>query len=301
MTLAWGDVERITQGRIGRTVTATCPFCSHFRKRHNQRKQTFAVKIKDDGFAIFNCVHCGESGYVHDGATASNVIDLAERKRRQDLSAKREAADKAQRTASALQLWDERQPFVGSRAETYLRVTRKLGDWLDAFDLDESLGFHPSCPFSGERLPCMLALVRDIKTDAPIAIHRTALTTDALPQRISRLSLGPVAGGAVKLSLDGDVISGLLIGEGIETTLSASLKFKFRPCWSVISRSGIASFPALSGIESVTVAVDNDENGDGQRSAATLVDRLTLEGIEVYTVQTSLAKDFNGALMWGSK
>ena len=95
MTLAWGDVERITQGRIGRTVTATCPFCSHFRKRHNQRKKTFAVKIKDDGFAIFNCVHCGESGYVHDGATASNVIDLAERKRRQDLSAKREAADKA--------------------------------------------------------------------------------------------------------------------------------------------------------------------------------------------------------------
>jgi hypothetical protein len=185
MTLDWGDVERITQGRIGRTVTATCPFCSHFRKRHNQRKQTFAVKIKDDGFAIFNCVHCGESGYVHDGATASNVIDLAERKRRQDLSAKREAADKAQRTASALQLWDERQPFVGSRAETYLRVTRKLGDWLDAFDLDESLGFHPSCPFSGERLPCILALVRDIKTDAPIAIHRTALTTDGLHHRAS--------------------------------------------------------------------------------------------------------------------
>jgi hypothetical protein len=103
----------------------------------------------------------------------------------------------------------------------------------------------------------------------------------------------------VKLSLDGDVSHGLMIAEGIETALSASLKFKFRPVWSVISRSGIAKFPVLSGVECVTIAVDNDESGDGQRDAAELVDRLTAAGVEVITLQTSLAKDFNDLVRAG--
>ena len=142
----------------------------------------------------------------------------------------------------------------------------------------------------------LVGLVRNIETDEPQAVHRTALILSPYglpPERLGRLSLGPVGGGAIKLSLDGDVTTGLLIGEGIETVLSASLKFKFRPCWSVLSRSGIAKFPILSGIECVTLAVDNDESGDGQRDAAELVERLAEAGVEAVTLQTSLAKDFN--------
>jgi len=142
----------------------------------------------------------------------------------------------------------------------------------------------------------MLALVRNIESDEPQAVHRTALTDDVLPLRINRLSLGPIAGGAIKLSLDGDVINGLLIGEGIETTLSASLMLKFRPCWSVLSRSGIAKFPILAGIESVTIAVDIDDSGDGQRDAATLADRLSAEGVEAILAHPGSGKDFNDAL-----
>jgi len=41
----------------------------------------------------------------------------------------------------ALSIWNERMPFRGSPAETYLRVTRRIGDWLDGFDhIDEALG-----------------------------------------------------------------------------------------------------------------------------------------------------------------
>src|SRR5262249_22190278 len=152
---------------------------------------------------------------------------------------RKEREDKALRTERALQLWNERETFVHTPAETYLRVTRGIGDWLDGFvRIDEALGFHPSCPFGQERLPCMIALVRDVVTDAPIAIHRTALDlSSTLPVRLGRLSLGPVSGGAVKLSPNDEVNTGLLIGEGIETTLSAAVKFKFHPCWSVLSRS----------------------------------------------------------------
>jgi Toprim domain len=298
--LAWNDIERITQGQLGRTIRCVCPFCSSSRRTVNQRKPVFAVRLKEPDFAVYNCAHCGESGYVHPDRQSAQVIDLTERNRLREKAARHEREDKERRTASALHLWNERQPFVGSPAETYLRVTRGIGDWLEAFDLDESLGFHPSCPFGGERLPCMVAVVRNITTDEPQAVHRTALTADPKPQRIDRLSLGPIAGGAIKLSLDGDVTHGLLIGEGIETTLSASLLLRFRPCWSVLSRSGIAKFPILSGIESVTIAVDNDESGDGQRDAATLAERLEAAGVEAIRVHSRVGNDFNDVLS-GSK
>jgi hypothetical protein len=289
--LAWSDVERMTAGRVGLTFRVPCPFCSTSRRIGNQRKPVFAVRLKEPDFAMFNCVHCGASGYVHPRVPAN--VSSAERHRLRSEAERQEREHREERTAAALKLWNERTPFSGSPSETYLRETRGIGDWLDAFDLDESLGFHSSCPFSGERLPCMVALVRNIETDEPQAVHRTALKLGPRPACISRLSLGPVAGGALKLSLDGEVTTGLLIGEGIETVLSASQKFKFRPAWSVLSRSGIAKFPALLGVECVTVAVDNDESGDGQRDAAQLVDRLTAEGVEVVTMQTNLHKDFN--------
>jgi hypothetical protein len=38
-----------------------------------------------------------------------------------------------------------------------------------------TLRFHASCPYRGARQPCMVALLRDIITDAPRAIQRTAL------------------------------------------------------------------------------------------------------------------------------
>ena len=119
---------------------------------------------------------------------------------------------------------------------------------------------------------------------------------------MGRLSLGPVAGGAIKLSLDGDVTHGLLIGEGIETTLSGiAACSSFGRAWSVLSRSGIEKFPILSGIESITIAVDRDESGDGQRSAETLAERLDAAGVEARRAYPTRGKDFNDVLVGGVK
>jgi Toprim domain len=289
---SWADAERITQGQIGREIRSACPFCSHTRRHANQKKKVFAIRLKDPDFAIFNCCHCGENGYLH--SNKARVVDLGEIRRVRAQAQNKENEDKKRRTDRALQIWDERTPFFGSPAEIYLKDTRRIGDWLGAFvRLDEVLGFHPACPFEDKRLPCMVALVRNIKTDEPQAIHRTALTLEPQPDRIGRLSLGPTACGAIKLSPNDEVTTGLLIGEGIETALSAAVRLKFHPVWSVLSRSGLAKFPILSGIECLTVAVDNDESGDGQRDAATLVQRMVAGGVEVITTQPHLAKDFN--------
>ena len=73
----------------------------------------------------------------------------------------------------------------------------------------EALRWHPSCPFGkDERLGCMLGLVRNIVTNEPQAIHRTAI--DANARKIGRKAYGPVSGGAVKLTADDDVELSLL-------------------------------------------------------------------------------------------
>ena len=41
-----------------------CPFCSHNRKPIHQKQKCAAVWFEDD-FATYNCVHCGEHGFVH--------------------------------------------------------------------------------------------------------------------------------------------------------------------------------------------------------------------------------------------
>jgi len=103
IALSWNDVERLTQGRLGKTVRSVCPFCSNSRSTINQRKTVFAVKLKEPDFAVFNCAHCGESGYVHP-ERSSQVIDLVERQKQRSEAEKREREDRQQRTAAALQL-----------------------------------------------------------------------------------------------------------------------------------------------------------------------------------------------------
>jgi putative DNA primase/helicase len=273
---------------------AVCPMCSAKRSTPAKRQsKVLAINRTDLEFAVYYCNHCDANGFIHP-EKRHQVIDLAERKRRQAEAERHAEIDKQRRTQSALALWKEREPFRGSIAETYLYKTRAIGEWLDVFPfLDQVFGYHPNCPFGDARHPAMLALVRDIKFDAPVAVHRTALKLGERPERLGRKSLGPTGGGAIKISPHFEVAGGLLIGEGIETVFSASKKLAFRPVWSLIDKGNLARFPVLSGIESITIAVDNDPNGAGQSAAEQCADRLTKGGIEVISAQPKSAKDFN--------
>jgi hypothetical protein len=295
-SLSWHDVERITRGRLGMT-RSTCPFCSESRgTTASRRAKVFAVTLKDPDFAIFNCVHCGESGYVHPDAPAK-IIDFAEHHKRRVEAKRREQEDEQNRIGFALRIWDECLPLHGSPAEVYLRDTRGIGDWLDAFDVNETLAFHPECPFDGTRLPCMVALVRDVWTDAKKAIHRTALRLGDRVERISRMTLGPIKAGAIKFDADDAVTMGLMVGEGIESVLSLSKKMEFRPCWSLVSAAGVRAFPVLTGIDSLTIAVDNDMGRTGERAAAECAARWVKAGREVRRRIPRGCKDFNDLLL----
>ena len=291
--ISWEIVEQIAQGKLGR-VMAACPMCSAQRRTAKKRtSKVLAVALVEPEFAVYYCNHCGTNGYVHPD-TRSKPVDHTELQHRREQADRYAAQEKRKRTQQALKLWDGAQPSRGSLAETYLYQIRGIGDWLDTFAfLDQVFRFHPDCPFGNERLPCLLALVRDIKTDHPVAIHRTALTKDG--HKIDRMSLGPVSGGAIKISPDFEVHSGLMIGEGIETVLSASKLYQFKPIWSLIDAGNLAKFPALSGIECVTLAIDND--AAGMQAAEQCARRLVQSGIEVITTQTRRVNDFNDMIM----
>jgi putative DNA primase/helicase len=122
-------------------------------------------------------------------------------------------------------------------------------------------------------------MLRDILTDDPRAIQRTALTAAA--EKIGRRTLGPKAGAAIKLSVEAEVADRSTIGEGVETTLSGMM-LGYYPAWAVGDAGELAQFPVLGGVETLTILVDNDVSGTGQEAALRCSARWTGAGREVF-------------------
>jgi putative DNA primase/helicase len=211
----------------------------------------------------------------------------------------------------ALRMWKQAGPINDTPAAMYLQSRGVLEPALEAGE--SVLRFHPNCPFGNcSWHPCMLALMRDITSNEPRAVQRTALT-QALVQAVSRnafaefkeaggrvvrMTLGPMTGTAIKLSHDEDVTEGLTIGEGTESVLAAML-LGFRPAWALGGTSGVKAFPVLSGIDALTILVDNDASGAGQNAAEQCSKHWIEAGHEVFrAVPNRCGDDFNDVLKW---
>ena len=168
----------------------------------------------------------------------------------------------------------------GSLAEFYLQ-SRGIEVPAEAFDV---LRYHPRCPGLIGKHPALIGLVRDILTNEPLGIHRTALTADGRKLDRPKL-LGPTLGGAIKLYGE-HVADELTIAEGIETALSAAL-LNFGPIWSVIDAGGITKFPVLPEIKRLTIIADHDVSGVGQKAAAECRARWQAAGRRVRTVMAA--------------
>jgi len=254
---------------------------------HSPRDRSLSVTFTGDDFTVFS--HAGDDwrackdhvrerlglGDFTPAETSSPVI----------VTPTPEDRDRIERAGT---LWREARSIEGTPAAVYLasRGVSYQG---------EALRWHPSCPFGkGERHGCMIGLVRNIVTNEPQAIHRTAI--DATGRKIDRKAYGPIGGGAVKLTDDADVTKVIAIGEGIETALSIRElpDLGNMPVWSVLSANGIAGFPVLPGIESVWIAADNDASGTGQNAARSAGERLHAAGVEtIILAPTQAGADLN--------
>jgi hypothetical protein len=193
--------------------------------------------------------------------------------------------DDAARTRRALAIWRDTEDPRGSPAWRYLAARGVALSELPA-RIQEVLRWHPHCPWGtgGARHGCMVALWTEAVSGEPRAIHRTAVT--AAGEKVGRKSLGPNAGCVIRLWPDEEVEHGLVIGEGVETTLAAATRIKhrgalLRPGWASGDAGHLEVFPVLRGIEALTILVDCDENGRGQRAAAQCAGRWTAAGREV--------------------
>lgn len=154
--------------------------------------------------------------------------------------------------------------------------------------------FHPRCPFGQERRPAMILAFRDIRTDRLTGIHRVAIAPDG--KKIGRMMLGTIAGAAIKIDPDDSVEQGLVIGEGYETCLAGRM-MNFSPVWATGSAGGMAIFPALSGIDALTVLAETDDSGTNAAAVETCGRRWLAAGREVLRITPRIGGDMNDLVM----
>jgi putative DNA primase/helicase len=196
------------------------------------------------------------------------------------------------------------QPLVETPGEKYLRVTRRIDTTAIADVLKEpyAIGWHSGLRFHdlghhlhGQRLGCIVGIMTDALTAKPTgAISRTYIDVEL--RKVSKAKTFGAPAGIVRLSRDEDVLSGLFLAEGLETSLAA-LSIGCRPVWSVGSTALMKTFPVLSGIEATTILSDHDANGAGLFAARECEARWLSAGREVRIFMSGeVGDDINDAL-----
>jgi phage/plasmid primase-like uncharacterized protein len=280
----------VMKGRAERS--GPCPRCGGVdRFGINTRKQ------------IWNCRGCGVGGDVialvrHiDGSTFTEAVAVLtgdphrDQPPRRDPDQRRDQQleDEARRLEIAHRLFDQTDP-LGPEAIAYLEG-RKID--INAVPELGGLRFHPRCPWEDGQRPTVLARYTDAITSTPRGIWRRPITGEK-PK-----ALGPTAGCVIRLWPGDWVTTGLVLGEGVETTLAAATRIEHRgtllqPAWSTGSAGNMASFPVLAGIEALTVLVDHDVNVAGQTAAKECAIRWSSAGRDVELLTPKIPDtDFN--------
>ena len=302
--------------REGRDYRGACPLCGG-----SKSSTKFSVSTTKNLFHCFGCDAKGDVitlvreldgvGFLDAVETLAGkrpergeraIQDTAERERQRREQEEQAARKAEQSTAYAMRVWGEGSCVWDTPAHAYLASRRC--DGMFPPDRDPVFRFHQRCTFGGEYLPCLLTLLRNIETDQPQAVHRTALTPDG--QKIDRKMLGPKAGAAIKLWPQSCIRDRLVIGEGIESVLGAALHIndhgsRLDPAWSMVDSGGVKSLQPINGVNTLVVLVDNDANGAGQKAAQECAQRWNTAGRKVVRLTPkNQDTDFNDVIVKGN-
>jgi putative DNA primase/helicase len=271
--------------RTGRSWSARCP-------AHDDRNPSLSVRDKDDGGVLVHCfAGCAQRDVI--GVLVELGLWAAEPMRSYrsipasmppGMTVENEPTD-ADRISKALRLWDEARPSPGTPVAKY------LSERCITLPSPDCLRYHPAARHSsGETWPCMIALVTDGVDGHPMAIHRTFLSRDGGDKaRIepNKMMLGPCRGGVVRLA---PATTSLMVGEGIETCLSA-MQAMGKPAWSALSASGLRALRLPQSIQEITILSDGDKAGEDAAQDAGL--RWKREGRHVRKAVPGQGLDFN--------
>jgi putative DNA primase/helicase len=165
--------------------------------------------------------------------------------------------DPVRRIALARRIWESAQDARYSPVAVYL-ASRGI-----TITPPSSLRYAPAARHPDGRLePAMIARV-DGPDGRLLGVHRTYLTPDW--HRRDRASLGPIAGGAVRVGkLERDLP--IVVAEGIESALAA-VELTGWPAWAALSAGGIERLIVPPEAGDIVIAADRDSLGTGERAA----------------------------------
>jgi hypothetical protein len=285
-SISYQDLVAARASSRSRTVDVPCPACAPLRKGDAAKRRVLRTWQLTPGRISLHCVRCGIEGYVvaDGGAVTNSAAARSDDGEDERLRRKVEAADR---------IWRETYPIAGTAGEAYLR---KRGLELAAVPDHGGLRWHPRCPWKGGTTGCVVARYTDATTGEPRGIWRRPV--DGQKPK----TLGPMRGCVIRLWPDNSVMTGLVLGEGVESSLAASQIAHrgtlLQPAWAAGSAGNMADFPVLGGVEALTLLVDNDAKGTGQSAAADCARRWLTAGREVIRLTPkTIGFDFNDIII----
>ncbi len=278
------DLAKRLGGELGRNGIVTCP-----GPGHSPKDRSLSVWFDGDDLRVYSFADdawqaCKDHVRERAGLPAWRSNRKTEkpqprlfRGRHHERTVK---ADVERRIAQAQRLWCEAEDPRAAPVFAYLNH-RGLPGLLD--DQIPTFRFHPQCPFSGERVPALLARFAPINDPGietePTAILRVRL--DRYDGDRRKLALGPSRGQVLKLNSDLS-LAGLGLVEGPEKALALNA-CGWRPIWCASGTATMRSFPVVPGVESLTIF--NDADDAGRNAALACAARWHDAGREVRVLQ----------------
>jgi putative DNA primase/helicase len=298
-------VHKIVSALGGKTSggNSACCFCP---AHANSKTPALSVSVRD-GRLLVNCKSgCSQESVVAALKSRGLWPEKTQQRRKTTKPGTQRSSAGQEEQHDELERWSRARDVVhAALTETYKkpkRASELLGRYLGNRGLNTipanalMMSRTESSKLCHKMFPAMVfPVIRDEKL---VGSHVTFLSQDGYDKLATdspRKIYGPVAGGYVQLArIDPD--QPLIIGEGIETTLSA-MQITGLPGIAALSTSGMKAINVPRCSE-VIIAADQDENHAGKRAAQDLARRLVQAG---RTVRIALPKyageDWNDVLV----
>jgi hypothetical protein len=221
--------------------------------------------------------------------------------------------DDERRRRAAQRIWLEAQGLTGTPAAAYF-AARGI-DLAAIGRLPRALRFHPSLSHrdSGRSFPAIVAAVCGPDGEHA-ATHRTWLQQDAAgtwrKARVTnpKMTLGNFAGGSIRIwrgasgkpLREAPADEPVVIGEGIETSLSVAVAVPEYRVLCAVSMGNMGSVALPAQVKRVILAADNDHKAGARLGFQRVVERHLEAGRDVRVARAEIGKDFNDTLVaWG--
>jgi hypothetical protein len=161
------------------------------------------------------------------------------------------------------------------------------------------LRWHPDFGYLGPgswRGPVMIGLITDVLTCRPMSFHFTWVRPDghgkAPLERPRMLARGMAKqGGVIRLCDEADLNAWLMVGEGVESMLSAQRLTGMPQAWAAVDAGNLGKMPIPDWLRQLVIVADHDKPNPrtgkraGLQAASDLIDRCiaarTVHEVEV--------------------